>query len=63
MANQRIKKMIFEFEKKTYCNRDRFYPTNDNAKALVELAKREVLYQYEIDFLKKNGWNIRWSPK
>jgi hypothetical protein len=51
--------MIFEFERKRICNKDRFYPNNEHADILMELAKRAVLLKHEIEHLQKHGWNIR----
>ncbi len=59
LANERIKKMIFEFEKKRICNKDRYYPSNENAMALLSVFQRAVLLTNEIEFLKKKGWDIR----
>ncbi len=51
--------MIFEFEKKRICNKDRYYPSNENAMALLSVFQRAVLLTNEIEFLKKKGWDIR----
>ncbi len=51
--------MIFEFEKKRICNKDRYYPSNENAMALLSVFQRAVLLTNEIEFLKKKRWDIR----